>query len=71
MIWVAPQMQLLANGNSDPADEVGAVATVVSRQQREAVCRVANAVRVLAALSMHIFPTSIQDVCKVCLTSVL
>ena len=69
MIWVAPTLQPPASGNSGLPAEVGTANLPVSKQQREAVSRAANAVRILAALSMLIFPASIQDVCKVCQAS--
>ena len=64
MIWVAAQAAPHANGHAAEQSGGSGAALVIGPQQREAVCRVANAVRVLAALSMLIFPSSIMHVCK-------
>ena len=64
MIWVAAQTAPHANGHAAEQGGSSETESVITPQQREAVCRVANAVRVLAVLSMLIFPSSIMDVCK-------
>ena len=65
MIWVAARAQQQANSSAAVGDASSTAEPAVTPQQREAVCRVANAVRVLAALSMLMSPSSIMDVCKV------
>ncbi|KAK9908925.1 hypothetical protein WJX75_004740 [Coccomyxa subellipsoidea] len=61
MIWVAPQAESSKNGHAASSMPN----RTITPQQRSAVCRVANAVRILALLNMLIFPSSILNVCKV------
>jgi len=54
--------ELNARDEDDVKKKTKRVQRVVSRAQRERVCRVANAVRVLSALFLAIHPPAIEDV---------
>lgn len=54
--------ELNARDEDDVKKKTERVQRVVSRAQRERVCRVANAVRVLSALFLAIHPPAIEDV---------
>ena len=71
MIWVAPQAESSENGHAASSSEQPLTNRTVTPQQQSAVCRVANAVRMLALLNMLIFPSSILNACKVGITGIL
>lgn len=73
-VWVGARSAATGEGGDDDESNANArdeddvkkkrfvVKRVVSRAQRERVCRVANAVRVLSALFLAIHPPAIEDV---------
>lgn len=65
MVWVAAHEEGRENGLAVGSTQQAVSDKGTGAQQREAVCRAGNAVRVLASLNMLIFPASILDVCKV------
>ena len=67
MIWVAANTE--NSQSASPAHQPQPNKADVSLSQRVAVCRVANAVRLLSMLNMLIFPSSILNVCKVSFTA--
>ena len=67
MVWLAPTHESAsAAAGSTPAPEQIAAKAPASAAEREAVSKAANAVRLLASLSMNISPASVLTVCKVC-----
>lgn len=68
MVWLAPSHESspTAAGSTHAPEEAAAKAPVsASVAEREAISRAANAVRLLASLSMNISPVSLLRVCKV------
>ena len=68
MVWLAPshESSLAAEGKGNtPAPTQPAVKAPASQAEREAVSKAANAVRLLASLSMEISPARLLSVCKV------
>ncbi|CAL5219144.1 g921 [Coccomyxa viridis] len=67
MVWLAPTHEgSSAAASSTSAPEQTAAKAPASAAEREAVSKAANAVRLLASLSMNISPASLLNVCKVC-----
>ncbi len=67
MVWLAPTHEgSPAAASSTSAPEQTAAKAPASAAEREAVSKAANAVRLLASLSMNISPASLLNVCKVC-----
>lgn len=68
MIWVAASSgkRVAANGSAGASGGAAGGSNMHVYQQKEAVCRVANAVRTLGILNLMITPSSILHVCKVC-----
>ncbi len=72
MIWLAASAASAENSQSaSHAQQPQPNKAAVSVSQRRAVCRVANAVRLLSMLNMLIFPSSILNVCKVSSTAII
>jgi len=66
MVWLAPSCDSFDTGaGSTSAPEQSAAKLPASQEEREAVSKAANAVRLLASLSMNISPASLLNVCKV------
>jgi len=65
MVWVAAHEEGRENSLAVGSIQQAGFDKATAVQQREAVCRAGNAVRVLASLNMLIFPASILNVCKV------
>lgn len=63
MIWVAANAE--NSQSASHAQQPQPNKAAISLSQRGAVCRVANAVRLLSKLNMLVFPNSILNVCKV------
>ena len=66
MVWLAPTHESSpAVASSTSAPEQTALKAPASAAEREAASKAANAVRLLASLSMNISPGSVLSVCKV------
>lgn len=69
MVWLAPSHESSpvteGRGNTSAPNQAAARKASASQAQREAVSKAANAVRLLASLSMSISPASLLGVCKV------
>ena len=66
LVWLAPSYEssIAAVGNT-AVPEQHAANESASAAERESISRAANAVRLLASLSMNISPASLLSVCKV------
>ena len=62
-VWVGARSAATGEGGDGDESETKGKG-VVSRERRERVCRVANAVRVLSALFLAIHPPAIEDVAR-------
>eukprot|EP00877_Chromochloris_zofingiensis_P000115 jgi/Chrzof1/10103/Cz04g27050.t1 len=62
LIWVAPHVERGEGGAPLPTANIAGF----SAAQREATCRVSNAIRALAALCLQIYPSTIMDAYELC-----
>lgn len=65
MVWLAPLHEGSGGEGSTARAQQAPVKGPATPQQREAMSKAANAVRLLASLSMNISPASVLSVCKV------
>lgn len=65
MVWLAPLRETSTGVGSPAAPEQPAAKAPATPEEREAISRAANAVRLLSSLSMNISPASLLNVCRV------
>ncbi len=64
-VWLAPLRETSTGLGTPAVPEEPAAEAPANFEEREAISRAANAVRLLSSLSMNISPASLLNVCRV------